>query len=174
MGLLINGIVALASAIITVVVTIYLTSKNEKKKESDKTLFRIYMQLMEIYGLYFWVSAEEIHGNRENENNGRREERFKIQQLSWKIADELRKIDHLPVMEDIINLLFAEDRDKYPSATARYKDFSDVLDKLSKKLNPNYQRIVCQISKKNFLMQTNNFIESNPKKHIDNTPVFLL
>lgn len=139
-------IAALAGAVIGAVISTYLSGKKEKGKQAEEILFSVYMRLLDLHALYFGITTSEFW-NKDSLKN-----RAEIKGLAWKILDDIRKIDHLPICTKVIRLLLENDPEKYPSALSRYEAFEPVVDELGNICNPNYQQLVKQISEKNLIL----------------------
>ena len=146
--IIIGGCIGILGTLLGVIISHVLTIHHDKNKKTDEILFNVYMKLHDIHGDYFWISAEDCGQSKVGQ-----EIRDRLRKTSWQIADELRKIDDLPIIEDILCVLMAIDPDKYPNTLERYKQIDLVIDKLSNYINPNYQRIIENISNKNILIQ---------------------
>jgi len=130
-------------------------------------LFDVYMRLLELYGLYWWITVEELH----QEENKYQDVKRKIGRLAWLISDKLREIDESDFSEKIISILFSKDVNKYPTAAARYETMSETIDRLGNYLNPNYSKIMKKISSGNLAAQVKRFEGGIPHKTIkENDP----
>jgi len=143
---------------------IALKQKWDAKHTTKDVLFKVYMKLLELYGLYWWETVAEMHG--ENPNQDRRR---KIGRLAWIVSDELRQIDKLNFTEVVLEVLFSQDTQKYPTATVRYEAIGKTIDLLGQYLNPNHSTIMRKISDRNIEMFTervkNGFLKEAMKEN---------
>jgi hypothetical protein len=121
--------------------TVFFQRKSERKRHAEKTLFDVYMMLMDLKGRHFWITSAEVQGKESGQQI-----REKFQDIRWRIADEIRKIDYLPEAEDILRVMFAL---TYRSEGGRADEFDRLLKALGKKINSRYDRVMAEITREN-------------------------
>ena len=146
---LISGVIgAFVGAFVGGWATIFFQRKTERKRHADKVLFDVYMMLMDLNGRHFWVTSAEVQGK---ESDPRILER--VQDIRWRIADEIRKIDHLPEARDILRAMFTL---TYQSERGRAEEFDRLLSVLGKRVNPRYDEVMAEITHENQALMFSN------------------
>lgn len=135
-----------------------IQKRREAKKRHEEAAFQVYMQLLELHGLYFWVASNELHGKQVE-----RELASRIQRLAFRIADTMREADELKHLEQVLNVLMNEDA--YRSANERARALDDLIGKIGNDVNPRYAAAIRRISEKNVLGT-----QSRPFDHQNNAP----
>lgn len=142
---LISGIMglvgALIGALISAIISVILAKRYEKSNKTEDILYDVYMNLLDLNSYYIWIVSNEMQ-NIENDINLK----TKIRRLAWTIADDIRKIDHSTFVQEILDVLMANDIERYPTASHRQEALSRILDKLGQKVNPNYSSFIKEIS----------------------------
>ncbi|MCG2794925.1 MAG: hypothetical protein L6427_03485 [Actinomycetia bacterium] len=135
--------------ILAVVIAHTLQSRKERKETEDEIMFIIYMMLLELVGHHFWIVSDEALGQKSSEHILNSYHR-----TCWRIADEIRKVDKLQETEGILRVMFSL---AYETERKRADDLNKILDLLGQQVNPNYARIVEEISEQNQIMLANDF-----------------
>ncbi len=107
--------------------------------------------LIELDAYHFWIFSSDTRREKPPV-----EEVRKFHKLSWRIADELRKVDELKDVEDILQMLFSIDFD---TERARSKKLHEIIDRLGRRVNPRYQNKINQISQENQNLMERDFDE---------------
>ncbi len=113
----------------------------DRNRQAEAIRFRIYMKMMGLQNPLLWMSCSETHNETINPKH-----LLEAERMSWMIADELRSVDDLPQMEEILRVLFSK---QYRSAKDRHDALRQVLDNLGRVCNPNYRRVMTAISLEN-------------------------
>ena len=128
-------------ALIGALITTFLQRRHERRRRIDEGRFRVYMKLMELHSFYFFASSAEVH-HQELSSDVRQ----RIRSLAGELADMLRSTDELREVPELLRILMSMD---YPSAEARYRDMGQVLDSLSRSVNPRYSTVARAIGNGN-------------------------
>jgi len=131
--------------------TIFFQRKTERERRSENVLFDIYMMLMELKGHHFWIRSAELQ---RRESDPRVLSNF--EKTRWRIADEMRKIDHLPEARDILRAMFLL---TYPSEGERAAELDRLVETLGKRVNPRYDAVMAEITRANQRLMTSNMNE---------------
>ena len=137
--------------ILAVVIAYVLQSRRERKETEDEIIFIIYMMLLELVGHHFWIVSDETLGQKSSERV-----LSSYHRTCWRIADEIRKVDKLQEAEDILRVMFSL---AYDTESKRSDDFGKILDSIGQQVNPNYARIIKEISEENQIMLASDFEE---------------
>jgi len=121
--------------------TIFFQRNTERKRLAEKILFNVYMMLMELKGWHFWITSAEIRGKESDQRI-----LGEFQDKRWRVADEMRKIDHLPEAREILRVMFSL---TYKSERERADELDRLLDVLGKKLNRQYDQVMAEITREN-------------------------
>ena len=113
----------------------------ERRRKVESERFQVYMKLMELHGLYFWVSSAEVRGQPTLPEIGP-----KIRDLAWQIADRLRAADQIKDLDCILEVLFST---HYSTARERYHAIDNLLQDLGTTVNPRYAAAIRKISEEN-------------------------
>jgi len=130
-------------ALLSAVISAQVERRSARRSRVEDARFQIYMQLLDLYTTYFWVTTAELHGE-----EVRAETRDRIRSLTWQIADQLRAADEVDHAEDILDVLLSI---SYESAADRYRKMDMVIKSLEAKMNPRYSQAVHRISERNLL-----------------------
>jgi hypothetical protein len=137
-----SGVVgAVVGAVVGGWATMFFQRKADRKRHVENVLFNVYMMLMEFKGRHFWITSAEIRGT---EANPRVVSGF--EDIRWRIADEMRKLDQLPEGRDILHVMFSL---TYASESGRAEDLNRLLDVLGKRVNPRYDQVMKEITAEN-------------------------
>ncbi|MHB8143999.1 MAG: hypothetical protein ACYDGX_10210 [Thermoleophilia bacterium] len=109
------------------------------------------MLLHDAYGKHFWIVSAESHGEIASQ-----EIRADYQGICWKIADEIRIIDNSRETETILYTLFSI---MFKSETDRADAFNKLLDDMGKELNPNYSKVMKQLSEERSSLPPDEFLK---------------
>jgi len=131
-------------ALFGVLVGYYFQKRLEKSKEKEKIRFEIYMNLLDISSYYFWITTAEIHNEKPSI-----EIVNLLRDLSFKTLDKLRQADDIEYLNEILEVLFSENFD---TAKERAVKFDELLERLHRKVSPNFAKKINQISKDNLLL----------------------
>jgi hypothetical protein len=157
---MIPELIAFSSGVLLTIGGAYLTylfqNRSEKSKKRNEIEFEVYMNLLNISTYYFWVTSSELTGeNLDPEINKM------IRDLSFKTSDLLRQYDDIKYLDEILEILFSE---KYSTARERADEFSILLDKLHKQINPKF------INKINVILTENRKLMANKPLSLYNAP----
>ena len=116
---------------------------NETVKHEMEARLAIYFMLMELSQHYFWVASAELRGEEPSERALAR-----CKEVAWKLADQLRTLDTVENLEEILMVLFSA---SIESANERAKRLDALIEHYGKLVNPSYSRIIGRISHENIL-----------------------
>jgi hypothetical protein len=141
-----TALLGLISGVLLAFVGAYVTAVFERRRERrakvEETRFRIYMKLMDLHSWYFWLASAEMR--KEEPATGTRP---KLQELAFKISDELRSADEVEKLEEILDVLFCEPA--YDTAMKRYHAIQSLLDELGSQVNPRFAKKIREIGERN-------------------------
>lgn len=147
---MLHVILGFVSGIGVILVGAYVASilqrRNERLRRTEDTLFKIYMKLMELNGYYFWYTSAEIRKEKVPSDIKR-----KTRDLSWQISDLLRVTDDFKLLPRILTVLF--DDNSIP-ARERYDEIKKIINELGDLINPQYSKIMKEISQRNIHKRT--------------------
>lgn len=138
MDYIVLALTAFLGALFGAWATYYYTCKFDKLRKNEESIFNIYHMLCDLYNMHFWITSAEAQG--------RVPENTIVQNYysyCWKIADELRKIDRIPVAEEILEAMFSL---KFEQERHRAEMLQNICNKLGEQVNPNYCKIINRIS----------------------------
>lgn len=136
-----GGIVA---ALVGGLIASLVQRHNEKAKRSEEAHLTVYFMLMELSQHYFWVASAEIRREEIPE-----EAMNRCRDLSWRLADHLRKFDAVEYLDEILLILFSA---SIESSNERAKRLDKLIDHYGKLVNPSYSRAIARISRENVLL----------------------
>lgn len=152
---MLETIIAFASgvgvALVGTLITAVLQRSTERKKRIERIQFQVYVNLMDLYGFYFWVINTPIEKIDIDFKK-------KIRDIAWKTADLLRLEDSVPHMEDILKVLMSHE---FKNAFDRYKEMSRIIDLLGSIVNPSYQDVVRDLDKSNLIRYVSGDVKIN-------------
>jgi len=133
---------AVIGGVIGAALTHLFTRRREKKRELEKASWKVYLALVDL----FWGSHSEIKFADDLNKSARDEARVEFQARRGRILDEMRKIDNLPELKDICEALFSLE---FHSENERGDKLQAIIRSLGNRLNPNFEKIMAEISIKN-------------------------
>ena len=119
----------------------YFQRRSKRSEAREEGRFRVYMMLLDLYSRHHWIASADIHLELASVTT-----RVEFHRQCWRVADELRKIDTMPETEEILRTMFSL---HFENEIQRANALSDLLDRLGKKVNPQYAKVIKQISKEN-------------------------
>lgn len=131
--------------------TIFFQRRAERRRRAEDVLFAVYMMLMDLKGRHFWIASAEL---RKEESPLRARQAF--QDMRWRIADEVRKIDHFPEARELLRAMFSL---TYKSERERADELDRLTTQLGQKVNPRYDAAMAEITHENQLMMVADFDE---------------
>lgn len=141
-----TALLGLISGVLLAFVGAYAAAVFERRRERqakvEEARFRIYMKLMDLHSWYFWLASAEMR-NEEPAPGAR----ARLQELAFKISDELRSADEGEKLEEILDVLFCETA--YGTALKRYHAIQALLDDLGKQVNSRFAKKIREIAERN-------------------------
>jgi hypothetical protein len=116
---------------------------SDKVRHLTEARLDVYFQLMELNQHYFWIASFDIRGEKPPED-----EVLKCREIAWRLADRLRKFDHVEHLDEILVLLFSS---TIESANDRANRFGILIEKYGKLANPTYAKHIGRISAENIM-----------------------
>ena len=147
-----NLISGFIGAIAGACATVWFQRWNDRRDTEAKGRFRIYMMLLDLYSRHFSIASADMRKELADSLT-----RLEFHRQSWRIADELRKIDKIPEAEEILRMMLSLE---FENEIDRAKMMEGVIDRLGKKVNPRYAAIIKDISQKNQQLMAKDFRES--------------
>jgi hypothetical protein len=114
---------------------------NARLRRKEEARFEIYMRLLRIDSWYFHVTVAEVHRESCDPEVWRI-----LRSESWQIADKLRESDEVEYLDEILNVLLA---DNFATACDRAKALDELISKLGKLVNPKYSKAIRNVSHAN-------------------------
>ena len=151
-GIFVLGVIVAAA------VTVWLARGYARRKAADAALLGIYMNLLDLYGYYFW-SVSSV--NKEDS-----EIHEKVITLNRIINGYLPKINHLPFAQEIRELMPKADTRENFDATAKYRRLEDILKKIEAYIHKN------NLAASRKILQNNLQFESRMSLQEDNNDIF--
>ena len=146
---------ALVGAVIGALATVYFQRRSDRAKEKEAIRFHVYLRLLDCLNPLFWMSCDDMHERRPiGMTFPSTPHEHLFQEMAWKTADELRKIDDLPQMERILRALFGE---SFSSAANRHEELGRVIDELAEECNPRFCRVLRALGKEHLRLSANRF-----------------
>jgi hypothetical protein len=134
LGLVLSFASGVGVSIVGAVFATYFQKRREQRDRIEGARFEVYMALLDLHGLYFFITADEVH-----KTEPRLELLERIRRQAWRIADRLRSTDEMDELEDVIDVLFSAE---FSSASDRYDATTRLIDGMASRVNPRYVRRV--------------------------------
>jgi hypothetical protein len=114
---------------------------NDAVRRKDEARLAVYFQLLDLDQNYFSIASCELRGEEPSH-----EVVVRCREISWKLADDLRKNDGVEYLTEILEILFSN---SITSANERANRLGEVIDKYGLLVNPAYSNVIKRISAEN-------------------------
>lgn len=115
----------------------------ERIRRREQIMLDAYFHLIDLNNWYFWVASKELHGEDPPD-----EVLVTCRETALKLNDKLRSYDDFELLEETLEVLFAEN---LGSANERANRISALIGRYGKVVNPRYSDAMAKISASNVL-----------------------
>lgn len=144
-------LVSVVSAIVGASAAIWFTARHERDKQLAERRQRIYMMLLDLKQVHFWISSGDMPGIPGREIPPKSKDEY--YSGCWRIADELRSVDHLKQLPDIVDALFSL---RFAHEWQRAERLGKIIDDLGRDVNPRFVKAMRKRDREAMQLSANN------------------
>ena len=129
------------SVLISGLIASIVQRHNEAGRRKEEARLAVYFQLLDLDQNYFWIASCESRGEEPSDDMVNR-----CREISWKLADDLRRNDGVEYLPEILEILFSN---SITSANDRANRLGEVIEKYGALVYPAYSNVIRRISAEN-------------------------
>jgi hypothetical protein len=126
-----NAILGFASGVgVSILAALFKTALDrhtDRRRRIEATVFDVYSLMLELYASYFYIACSEASNDQTIQD--------RVRDLALQIREKLRHEDRVPMIREILRVLFLEEA--YPTASDRHDAMSALLEALEEFVTPN-------------------------------------